>query len=139
MQAAETTSDLPGALARYVDFEQRLGQVRSKALSAAIYPAILLIVGGGVTLFLLGYVVPRFAQVYEESGRSMSWLSSMMMSWGKLIAGNGQWLIAAILCLLVVAVAAWRSAKDRVSASDLLRLIPRRSIASPALRAYACT
>lgn len=124
VQAAETTSDLPGALGRYVDFEQRLGQVRSKAVSAAIYPVILLIVGGGVTLFLLGYVVPRFAQVYEESGRSMSWLSSMMMSWGKLIAGNGQWLIAAIVCVLVAAVAAWHFAKDRLSASDLLRVIP---------------
>jgi len=124
VQAAETTSDLPGALARYVEFEQRLGQVRSKAVSAAIYPVVLLIVGGGVTLFLLGYVVPRFAQVYEESGRSMSWLSSIMMSWGRLIAGNGQWLLAALMFLLIVAVALWHMAKDRVSASDLLRLIP---------------
>lgn len=124
VQAAETTSDLPGALARYADFEQRLGQVRSKAISAAIYPSILLIVGGGVTLFLLGYVVPRFAQVYEESGRSMSWLTSMMMSWGRFIAGNSQWLLAALACSLLVAVAAWHYSKDRVSASDLVRLIP---------------
>src|SRR5262249_10504848 len=54
--AAETTSDLPAALSRFVDFETRLASVRNKAISAAIYPSILLVVGSGVTFFLLGYV-----------------------------------------------------------------------------------
>ena len=32
-------------------------------------------VGGLVTLFLLGYVVPRFAHIYEELGRDLPFLS----------------------------------------------------------------
>src|SRR5262245_21636367 len=82
IQAAETTSDLPSALARFVDFEQRLAAVRSKTISAAIYPSILLVVGGAVTFFLLGYVVPRFASVYEDAGRPMSFLTGMLLQWG---------------------------------------------------------
>jgi general secretion pathway protein F len=72
VRAAEGTSDLPRALSRYIDYQTRLDTVRNRMLSAAIYPAILLIVGGGVTFFLMGYVVPRFAGVYQGSGRSLA-------------------------------------------------------------------
>jgi general secretion pathway protein F len=46
IQAAEGTSDLPRSLERYIDYQQRLDQVRNKIISAAIYPMILLAVGG---------------------------------------------------------------------------------------------
>src|SRR5450830_1759593 len=46
VKAAEGTSDLPRALSRYIDYQQRIDAVRSKIVSAAIYPAILLAVGG---------------------------------------------------------------------------------------------
>lgn len=69
VRAAEGTSDLPRALARYLDYQTRLETVRSKMISAIIYPLILLVVGFGVTFFLMGYVVPRFAGVYQGSGR----------------------------------------------------------------------
>ncbi|MFL6710290.1 MAG: type II secretion system F family protein, partial [Massilia sp.] len=59
VKAAEGTSDLPRSLARYIDYQQRIDAVRAKIASAAIYPTILLAVGGGVSMFLITYVVPR--------------------------------------------------------------------------------
>ncbi|MFL6672258.1 MAG: type II secretion system F family protein, partial [Massilia sp.] len=52
VRAAEGTSDLPRALARYIDYQQRIDVVRAKIVSASIYPLILLAVGGGVSVFL---------------------------------------------------------------------------------------
>jgi general secretion pathway protein F len=49
VRAAEGTSDLPRALERYIDYQQRIDAVRAKVVSASIYPAILLMVGGGVS------------------------------------------------------------------------------------------
>ena len=63
VRAAEGTSDLPRSLARFIDYQQRIDIVRAKIVSASIYPTILLCVGGGVSAFLIGYVVPRFAEV----------------------------------------------------------------------------
>ena len=124
IQAAETTSDLPGALARYVEFDQRASQLRAKAISAAIYPLILLSVGSAVTLFLVGYVVPRFAVVYEESGRQMSVLTGALLGWGRLVADHGLAILAALLAVCCVGgLAAWRS-RGRVSATDLLSRLP---------------
>ncbi len=83
VQAAEGTSDLPRALGRYIDYESRLLAIRHKVFSATIYPAVLMVVGGAVSLFLLGYVVPRFAAVYEGSRRPLPWASQLLLDWGR--------------------------------------------------------
>lgn len=98
VRAAEGTSDLPRSLMRFVDYQQRIDSVRSKVISAAIYPMILLLVGGGVTLFLIGYVVPRFAEVYHGAGRSLPWLSQMLLNWGQFASNH----TSTLLILIVV-------------------------------------
>lgn len=108
IQAAEGTSDLPLALTRYVDYQSRLDAVRNKVISASIYPAILLMVGGGVSLFLLGYVVPRFAIVYQGSGRSLPWLSQLLISWGQFIANHHQTFFATLALVIAVIILAIR-------------------------------
>jgi general secretion pathway protein F len=103
VQAAEGTSDLPRSLERFIDYQQRLDQVRNKVISAAIYPLILLAVGSLVTFFLVGYVVPRFAEVYQGSGRELPWLSQWILDWGKFSqAHSGMVLIGCLTLLLVL-------------------------------------
>jgi general secretion pathway protein F len=80
--------------------------VRSKIVSASIYPVILLCVGGGVSSFLIGYVVPRFAEVYQGAGRKLPWMSQLLLEWGQFAAGHGSAILlcaAALVALLVVA------------------------------------
>lgn len=131
VQAAENTSDLPRALARYLDYESRAQAVRHKVVSAAIYPAILLVVGGAVSLFLLGFVVPRFAAVYQGSGRALPWASQLLMQWGTLAREHAAALAAALVALL--AIVAWqvRRAQARGGWLQLLRWLPG---AAPKLR-----
>jgi general secretion pathway protein F len=95
VRAAEGTSDLPRALGRYIQYQQRVDAVRAKVVSASIYPAILLCVGGAVSAFLVGYVVPRFAEVYQGAGRSLPWMSQVMLDWGQFAARHGGALAAA--------------------------------------------
>ena len=74
VRASEHTGDLPQSLARYIAYQSQFDVIQKKLISAAIYPVMLLVVGGFVTLFLLGYVVPRFSAVYESSGREIPFL-----------------------------------------------------------------
>jgi general secretion pathway protein F len=124
IQAAETTSDLPSALSRFVDFETRLANVRNKTISAAIYPSILLVVGSAVTFFLLGYVVPRFASVYEDAGRPMSFLTGMLLQWGRFVASHTALLLAIVAGLVIVGVVAWRIVRERFTITDVLAHLP---------------
>lgn len=104
VQAAEGTSNLHEALSRYVDYRARVDAVRAKIISAAIYPVILMVVGSAVALFLLGYVVPRFASVYQSSGRSIPWGSQLLLTWGQFIAAHSGWVLGGVIALLAVVV-----------------------------------
>jgi len=82
VKAAERTSDLPQALGRYIEYQLRLDGIRNRLVSASIYPVILLSVGSLVSLFLLGYVVPKFSAVYQGSGRELPMMSQWLIAWG---------------------------------------------------------
>uniref|UniRef100_UPI0025F19C41 type II secretion system F family protein n=1 Tax=Rugamonas sp. TaxID=1926287 RepID=UPI0025F19C41 len=99
VRAAEGTSDLPRSLERFIDYQQRIDLVRGRLVSAAIYPCILLLVGGGVSMFLIGYVVPRFAEVYQGAGRNLPWLSQQMLNWGQFAGAHTALLVGGVAAL----------------------------------------
>jgi general secretion pathway protein F len=122
VKAAEGTSDLPRALARYIDYQQRIDLVRGKIVSAAIYPVILLLVGGGVAFFLIAYVVPRFAEVYQGAGRNLPWMSQLLLSWGQFSTEHTSWLLGGAAAIGASLVLLFK----RISANGgVLRLLSR--------------
>ncbi len=124
MQAAERNSNLPESLGRYLDYRGQLDRVRSRVVSALIFPAILGGVGLAVTAFLLGYVVPRFAGVYPGSGGELLWLSQQWMAWGNFAAYPAQHLIFGTLSLMVATVAGARAWWAQDGPQRLLRRLP---------------
>jgi general secretion pathway protein F len=89
VRASERTGSLSEALGRYVAYQTQLDGVKKHLVSASIYPAILVIVGGLVCLFLLGYVVPRFSHIYEDIGGDLPWLTQVLMAWGGFVERRG--------------------------------------------------
>ncbi len=82
VRAAERTGDLSEALARYIAYQTQLDTVKKKLVSASIYPVLLMSVGGLVTLFLLGYVIPKFSRIFEDIGGDIPLLSRLLIHWG---------------------------------------------------------
>ncbi|MBL8446823.1 MAG: type II secretion system F family protein [Zoogloeaceae bacterium] len=107
IRAAERTSDLDQAVARFIAYQQQVESLRSKLISAAIYPALLLGVGGLVVMFLLGYVVPRFSHIYEDVQGDLPWLSMVLLEWGKFVEAHvwGMTLLFVVVLALAVVVA----------------------------------
>ncbi|TKC86307.1 type II secretion system F family protein [Trinickia terrae] len=133
VRAAEGTSDLPRSLRRYVDYQSRIDVVRNKLISAAIYPSILLVVGGGVAGFLIGFVVPRFATIYEGTGRALPWMSQALLDWGRFAAAHGLPLLAGAVAAAVTLGMLVRAAIAKVGLVSLLGRIP---VLGPHLRIY---
>ena len=124
VKAAEGTSDLPRSLSRFIDYQQRIDVVRAKLVSAAIYPCILLLVGGGVSMFLIGYVVPRFAEVYQGAGRNLPWLSQQMLNWGQFAGAHPTLLLAGVGAVLAALVLGARQALANGGIGRLLGRLP---------------
>lgn len=104
VKAAERTSDLPRALSRFIEYQIRLDAVRSKIVGAMIYPCILFGVGGLVGLFLMGFVVPKFAEVYKDSGRNLPWASQLLLKWGNFLGQHAELVLLAVAALVVLIV-----------------------------------
>jgi len=103
VRASERTGDLPQALMRYIGYEQQVEALRKKLVAASIYPLLLITVGGLVILFLLGYVVPRFSQIYADAGTSQSLMLRIVLAWAGIMDQHGSLIL---LFAFVFAVAA---------------------------------
>ncbi|WP_374354387.1 type II secretion system F family protein, partial [Chitinimonas sp.] len=82
VRASETTGDLDRALGRYIAYQEQIDGLRKKLVSAAMYPAMLLLAGGGVSLFLLGYLVPKFSRIYEGMHGELPLMSRLLLIFG---------------------------------------------------------
>jgi general secretion pathway protein F len=90
VRAAERSGGLAEALSRYVTYQSRLDAVRNKIVTASVYPLLLIGVGGLVTLFLLGYVVPKFSRIYQDLGEDLPFMSRLLLNWGQLVENNAE-------------------------------------------------
>lgn len=124
VKAAEGTSDLPRSLTRYIDYQQRIDTVRGKIVSAMIYPMILMLVGGGVSFFLIAYVVPKFAEVYKGAGRDLPWMSKMLLSWGQFSGAHTSLLLSGLGVIIVLGFLTIRQVMASGSLGRLMTKLP---------------
>jgi len=99
VRASERTGDIREALVRFVAYQQQIDILRKKLVSASIYPLVLCGAGALVTIFLLGYVVPRFSGIYEDLGDKLPYASTLLMKWGQALEHHG------LRVLVIIAIA----------------------------------
>ena len=101
LRASEKTGGMPEALQRYIAYQSQVEEVKKKVISASIYPVMLIIVGGLVVMFLMGFVVPRFAHIYEDMNGDMPFMSQLLLALGGFIETHGMQLLLAGVGLVV--------------------------------------
>jgi general secretion pathway protein F len=111
IKAAERTGNVPEALKRYIAYQEELERVRKKIVSASIYPAILVGVGGLVLAFLMFYVVPRFARVYDDMAHTLPFFSKLLLAFGNFV-GNNAFVLATGFVAFLAACAWWLSRSE---------------------------
>jgi general secretion pathway protein F len=88
VRASERTGSLREALTRFITYQQQIDSLRKTLINASIYPAVLLGAGILVTLFLMGYVVPRFSSIYEQLGSDLPLASRLLLQWGQMLEAH---------------------------------------------------
>jgi type IV pilus assembly protein PilC len=79
LRAGEQAGNLPEVLSRYIAYLKMLIGVREKVVKATIYPVFLLGFGLLVTFGLLFFVLPSFAEVYQESRVELPWATQLLL------------------------------------------------------------
>ncbi|MFT3755857.1 MAG: type II secretion system F family protein [Pseudoxanthomonas sp.] len=102
VRAGEAGGGLHDALQRLADYLERNRALKGRVVNALIYPAILLVVIGFALMFLLGYVVPQFALMYESLGAALPWFTRIVLGIGLFV--RDWWFV---LLLVPILVAGW--------------------------------
>jgi general secretion pathway protein F len=120
--ASERSGQMVRALqdhAAYLAWSQAL---RSKLVAASVYPLMLLGAGAAVVLFLLLYVLPRFASVFDALGDDVPDASLVLINFGVWAAAHPLLTGGVLLSLPLAALLAWHSPPlRRVAAAWLWR------------------
>lgn len=124
VRAGERSGDLAGAFSRLEEQLERDQALRSKLVSASIYPLILAVVGGVAVVLLTLFVLPRFAELLADAGAALPTSTAALLAvsrtavalWPALVLGPP---------LLVLLAASWLATESgRRAASRLMLWIP---------------
>lgn len=103
VRASEQGGGVAETLGRWSAYQEKIDAARRQVRQAMIYPTVLIVAGLAVSLFLLIYVVPRFAAIYEGRTEDLPWLSMLLVNWGKVAAEHGASLSTGMVLLAGVA------------------------------------
>lgn len=124
ISASERTGSLTEALDRYVRFQEQADVIKKRIVSASVYPALLLVVGGLVSLFLMFYVVPRFSRVYEDIRGDIPFFSQLLLEWGRFVAAHATVTLGGMVVFTGL-VAYWlRQPSSRIWLTQTLQRVP---------------
>jgi general secretion pathway protein F len=98
VRAGESGGSLQETLQRLAEYLERSRALRGRVVNALIYPAILMTMVGFSLLFLLGYVVPQFAAMYENLDADLPLFSRFVLGLGGFVS-DWWWLLVAIPAL----------------------------------------
>jgi len=103
VRAGEASGSLATVFERLAEFERNRDDLRNYIVSSMVYPALLFVVGTISVIFLLTFVVPRFAQVFQDSHLKMPLPTKIMLESSAVIKKYG-WIAASGLVLGIAAL-----------------------------------
>ncbi|HTZ90479.1 MAG TPA: type II secretion system F family protein [Alloacidobacterium sp.] len=81
--AGERSGNLEEVLGRYLSFQRVSLTFRKKLQASLVYPALLITLVFGLFIFLITFVVPRFAMLYDQIGTKLPSITLFLLALGK--------------------------------------------------------
>jgi type IV pilus assembly protein PilC len=121
--AGERSGNLDEVLRRFAGHLRLNLSLRKKAVSASVYPIVLLTMMVGLVSVLVVYVIPQFRAFYEGLGAELPFATRMLLAFATTVRANLLWIVLGV-GLLVFSVVSWlqREGSGVVLDRALLRL-----------------
>jgi general secretion pathway protein F len=118
----ETGGILAPVMERLADFMERTQEIKRFIISTSIYPVVLLFVGIVSVLVIMGFVVPKFADIFRDLGQEMPLSTKILLYSGEFL---GQWWWLLISVAMLSGVIVWRLIKTSGGKRFMDRLMIR--------------
>ena len=96
LMAGEKSGNMEEVLSRYIQYQRMVQTFRKKLLVSLVYPALLISVVTVMLIFLITYVVPKFADLFNNLGAQLPAITVFMLALG-LNAQKYAWVVVLVL------------------------------------------
>jgi general secretion pathway protein F len=104
VRAGEKGGVLEVSLRRLAEFLEARAAFNEAVVSALIYPAVITLVGAGAVVFLMTFVIPRFATIFKDLNQAIPLPTQILLSVSAAL--SQYWWVGMVVVLAVVL--AWR-------------------------------
>ena len=94
--AGERSGNLQEVLERYVSFQRISLTFRKKLVASLIYPGVLLTLVTGLIFFMFVFVIPQFAELYDQMGSKLPAMTMDLLAFGKFLRHYIVWILLAM-------------------------------------------
>ena len=119
--AGERSGNLEEVLQRFLDFQRVSLTFRKKLKASLIYPIFLIVMVIGLFIFLVTFVVPRFAQLYDQLGTKLPALTLLLLQIGQDAQHYGIY-IGIVLALIGYLIVRWTKTEGGANMIDRVRV-----------------
>ena len=119
--AGERSGNLEEVLQRFLDFQRVSLTFRKKLRASLIYPAFLVLMVLALFIFLISYVVPKFAELYDQLNTKLPALTVFLLDLGKAAQHYGVY-FAALVALAIYLFVRWTRTDAGNGTIDRIRI-----------------
>ena len=134
VEAGEAGGFLDVVLAQIADFQSREKELKSKVLTAMIYPCILLVLALVVLTVLLVFFIPKFQKVFTSVHGTLPLITQLIIGASHVIRSYGLFVGAGLVALFFMARAWFSSEKGKRTWE---RIILHSPIVGPLIAQFA--
>jgi len=114
--AGERSGNLEEVLGRFLSFQRISLTFRKKLTASLIYPALLITLVFGLFVFLITFVVPRFATLYDQLGTNLPGLTLLLLKIG---TGAQHYVFYVVPAIALIAFLLYRWSKTEAGADQV--------------------
>ena len=121
MKASEASGTLATMIGRVGEYLSKERKTLKQIKGALSYPLFMMIAGVGITVFLMSFVLPRFARIYNEREASLPAPTRVLISISEFVTTQYMWYAPTLVGLLLFMVV-WTRRDSGRRVLDWIRL-----------------
>ncbi len=124
ISAGEASGNLDVILTRLADYQEKADALRRKIKGAMTYPVILAVVAVGVTIIMLTFVVPTFAQMFADVGGQLPLPTRVVMGLSNFLRSNAVFLLLIMGAIVTAIILYYRTENGRYKIDGIKLRMP---------------
>ena len=104
VKAGEVGGVLDVVLARLAEFQEKAEKIKGKVKSAMTYPIVVLVMAVSILMFLMTYIVPKFADIFGDlmGGKGMPMITQFVMNASDALVHRFPVVLITLVALVVI-------------------------------------